>query len=96
MFISEKPRLNCVHFQLCHLLQCLKNIVHLQFQDTHCGSFSFDLALNHVNEAAVSQDGVGPKDKEEVWEVGNCDPKVGTWLNLKLILHHSPAPGTEN
>ena len=57
--------------------------------------FSFDLALNHVNEATVSQDSVGSKDIEEVWEVGNCDPKVGAWLNLKLILHHSPAPGTE-
>ena len=94
--ISEKPWFNCVHFQLCHLLQCLKNIVHLQCQDTHRGSFFFDLALNHVNEATVSQDGVGPKNIEEVWEVGNSDSKVSARLNLKLILHRSPAPATEN
>ena len=60
------------------------------------GISTSDLALDHVNEAAVRQDSVGSKDIEEVWEVGNCDPKVGAWLNLKLIFHHSPAPGTEN
>lgn len=44
----------------------------------------------------MSQDCVGSKNIEEVWEVGNCDAKIGAGLNLKLILHHSAAPGTEN
>ena len=59
------------------------------------GGFRFDLALNHKNEATVSQDSVGSEDIEEVWEVGHCDPKVGAWLNLELILHQSPTPGAE-
>ena len=43
----------------------------------------------------MSQDCVGSKNIEEVWEVGNCDPKVGAWLNLKLISHISAAPGRD-
>ena len=51
------------------------------------------LTLDHPDDAAVGQHGVGAKDKKEVWEVWNCHPEVGGGVLIQAISELQIMPG---